>query len=179
MSFNVWEFLNVHINNNNEAESLLNELFSKMLISLAKQLDIDIYSYKDFESLVESNKDSEKGYFFRWLEDEGFSNIKNIELVELEDTDEVVHFLRYRLMLLEMDIENDLTDNLLMSFAETLTTIDEFIGAYLEQAATSTFEITDLEESLYIPKSIYYQNHDVQWKYEVNPADIQQDFCYY
>lgn len=182
MSYNVWEFIGVQRSENSQSDQILKEIFTDAFNAICEQLNLDISDYSSIKELISSQLQEEMGYFFTWLEDEGINSIRKTESIKLKDTEETLHFLEYRKMLLEMDIENNIIESLLTSIAETITSIDEFMDSYLEQAATTSIrdEYLLVSEQQTLVSSYQYGNFkNFVWNNSTNPADTQQDFWYY
>lgn len=178
MSYNVWDFIGVQRSEKSNADFLLKEIFSKAFLSLFEQFKLNISEILTIEQLIKSQLTQEQGYFFEWLDEEGLDSIRKLELINIEDTEDNLHFLEYRQMLIEMDIENGIVDSLLTSIAETITSIDQFIENYLEQAATISFTSDDLPNQFMVGQfSITKGTNSFIWNNETNPAETQQDFC--
>lgn len=73
-------------------------------------------------------------YFWNWMEEQGFSLLNQLDR-RLPNTEEVLDFLAYRKMILEMDAMNDSIDMFFLSITEFLVSASEFLSTYFETAA--------------------------------------------
>ncbi|WP_100010116.1 hypothetical protein [Lentibacillus sediminis] len=166
---NLERFIGVQQRIVSDADKKMNGLMEQIFQTLDDLLIINFNQYHDIHKLIEEKRsqDNETAYFWDWLDEHGLEKMKRIAQSSLPNSEELHDLLEYRKMLLELDAESQIADSLFTSIADTLSQIDEFVGAISEEAATvkekQDYESSFTEES--IPINLPKIDHTIpsQW----------------
>ncbi|HEF5063588.1 TPA: hypothetical protein SAQ65_002578 [Bacillus cereus] len=220
MANSVWKFVKGHNDEKNEVTEAVIGMISTIFNFMRDELKTNYEYYNDLEQMVKIQLDTKKdncSYFWDWMDNHGLNLINSlVNTPFLENDEELLDLLDYRIYILEADIESGILDNTFSSIAETLTSIVEYTKAKYEIASTKSTDIievgwetlsnfienisyeTDIftessedwaplyaelnnslaQEMYTYSENTYKQDIKIQWNLE-NPAEFQQDFCYY
>ncbi|AKP48749.1 hypothetical protein [Bacillus smithii] len=178
MNINVWEFMGIQRTDQTESDRLLTFIMNSMISSLFHCMKWSPANFVSFPQMVKYGieLDDENSYFWDWMNEYGIGYVKNIGKTTLPDTEEILNFLTYRQMLLEMDIENEIHSNLLLSISELLTALNEFITGCMESSATDLVDV--FEETVFFNNRLKSDSDHIEWEFILSSAVNQQGFCY-
>lgn len=188
MNSQLWDFIGVHRTAESDADTQVDVIVRTIFASFKIFLNVDYAKYKNIEQLIQLKQSvgDESAYFWDWFDESGLQMLRELSQSTLTDDEDMLHFLHYRNMLLEMDIENGIIESYMTSVAETLTAIAEFIQAQSEVSATISFsEEAQLPKAFFSDYIIINKNtstqlgHKTTYRYcTEDPASVQQDFYY-
>lgn len=151
-------------------------ILHKMIVVMDEYFDLKTQDFSSFSDYVIANKnlDSKNAYFWDWLDIEGISYLRKTDKV-FPDTEDVVDFLNYREMLLEMDSESGLVENFIISITELFKSTSNFIESYLKNAIYQSISHNDFND-IRVPQTLvtssgHYVLED-KWKIYESSAKI-------
>lgn len=192
-----WGFFGSPRQQNSEAHEILKNYFEKIYLFIGTNIDSEIDKYFNIENLVNQhlNTSDENSYFWNWMDKHGLELINELLHANLNDEDEFLDLLDHRLYILDADIASGLNDNVFTSIADSLKYINDFVTVMNETTATvptieatissGTFRTGPLHQPMwnfgnnFIRTNLNNETFKEIWKNSLNPAEIQQDFCYY
>lgn len=181
MDGNVWEFMGIQRSDQTESDRLLTSIMDNVMNSLSRFTNLSPADFSSFAEMVKYGRklNNDYSYFWDWMDEYGIGYIKTIGETMLPDTEEILDFLSYRQMVLEMDIENEIVSNLFLSISELLTAINEFIQVHLESAADyQEYNLDIFDEPIICQGNPHSDKENIEWKFFLSSAVNQQGLCY-
>lgn len=71
------------------------------------------------------------------MDEKCFKLLKELDKRLPDESEEIVEYLNYRRVILEMDVESGELDNFLLSITELLISVSGYLMSYFEMAATA------------------------------------------
>lgn len=139
MRDDLWGFIGVQRKVVTDADKKVNQLIQKIFQSMEIILDIDLKHYDNIRQLIKEkrNANDDQSYFWDWLDENGLFYLEIVlENNSLPYEGGMHELLDYHEMILDLDIENQISDSYFMSIADTLTSIGDYVQTISEQAAT-------------------------------------------
>lgn len=134
MSIDYKRFMGLTSPTVSKTDQLLSEAFKKILEVLNCNPDV----YVDFYQFISKSKTERLsfGYFWEWMDEKGFDLLKKLDK-ELPESEEIMDFLNYRNVVLELDQDSGSEDMMIVSISEFFISTSEFMLGFFETAATS------------------------------------------
>ncbi|MBO0588901.1 hypothetical protein [Sporosarcina sp. E16_8] len=161
MNTNPKRFMGLTTPIKSKTDTMLNDLLIDLYLAMDQYFQVDTGKSDNLREFVEVSKDLHPDalYFWEWMDDKGFDLLKVLDK-RLPESDEIIDFLHYRKVILDMDVSSGSLDIFLLSITELLLTVSEFITSYFETAATA-IDIT--EEKIPLPEN-KFQDNENSWK---------------
>lgn len=193
-----WNFFDGISYQESEAHIILDNYLNQVLLFMEDHLGVNVADFNNINTLVDSqlfNKDPDVLYFWDWMDSKGIEMFRTILRSNLLQTDEFLDLLDHRLYVLELDMQSNIKDNIYHSIAESLNTISDCLDAKNQTSASKEQKIslgTIISDYNQLVLKNYYNeyvitrgnmmvdkyNTEFYWNSR-NPAETQQDFCYY
>lgn len=106
-----------------ESEKLLDQFFSKFFDSMKKMLNVDVGNYGNIKEMLNLIDKKEYNYFWEWFRKKGLVKINDILYKNISDSDDILDLLDYRILILELDIDNNNFDSIIESFIDSIDNI--------------------------------------------------------
>jgi len=138
MDTNYKQFMGLTSPIQSKTDMLLNGLLKDLILSMDHYFQSATGKSEDFHCFVAESKKQypEALYFWEWMDEKGFGLLKELDK-KLPESEEIVEFLNYRRVILEMDVESDSLDRFLLSVTELLISVSGYLTSYFETAATA------------------------------------------
>ncbi len=182
MAHTFWSFIGVQRDTITTADEKLNEFTINMFESLEHLLGLNKDEYSSIQELIDGQRglDNEYSYFWDWFNEKGLTDLKIILSMNIPDHEAFFNLIDYREMLLELDVENGLVEGYFSTFADTVSILKEHLISAEYAASTTMEDKVKLERYFmgYVKVPEKEKNSHLAYSYK-NPAEVQQDFCYY
>lgn len=138
MDINYKQFMGLTTPIHSKTDVMLNGLLEDLVLSMDHYFQSATSKSDDFHCFVAESKKQypEVLYFWEWMDEKGFSLLKELDK-RLPESEEIVEYLNYRKVILEMDVESGELDNFLLSVTELLISVSGYLMSYFETAATA------------------------------------------
>jgi len=183
MNKQISQFMGFQHPDKTEMNTLWLEILSSMLNGMNSYFKLKPENYQSFSEYIHANMylDTENAYFWKWLNDNGIDYLKKTDR-GLPNTEDLSDFLKYREMLLEMDIESGIVENFILSVTELFKLSADFIDSYLETGATELSNPSDYKD-VRVPMTMLSHTNinelEENWKVFESPAKIQAGLLVY
>ncbi|MEK5038056.1 hypothetical protein [Sporosarcina sp. FSL K6-3457] len=160
MDINYKQFMGLTTPIHSKADVMLNGLLKDLVLSMDHYFQSTTSKSNDFHCFVNESKKQypEVLYFWEWMDEKGFRLLKELDK-RLPESEEIVEYLNYRRVILEMDVESGELDNFLLSVTELLISVSGYLMSYFETAATA-IEIS--EGKITLPhREVHYK--EIYW----------------
>ena len=145
---NYRNFFNILSNPIEESKSnyLLGELLALFLKSIEGNFDLDYKNISNIEELISAGeKKGDHLYFWKWLRENSLDVISKIPNKKLNDDNDTLDILEYRLYILNEEFENGNIDALIVSLTEVISDLNvvyaESFEFYMNESSTLKFSM--------------------------------------